>query len=133
MSAEEKQVLALLNAARVVAGLKPLRVHPALQAAAHKHAEDMSRQGYMAHAGKDGSSPFDRMEREGYKGWRGAAENVAAGQRSPAEVMASWTKSPGHHRNMMDGSYREVGIGYARARGDGMPKWCQTFGARFGD
>jgi uncharacterized protein YkwD len=113
------------NRERTRAGRPPLVVSEALTAAARRHADDMAARRRMSHRGSDGSSPFRRMEREGYVFER-AAENVAAGQRSTAEVMAAWMASPGHRRNVL-GKYDELGAACATDEA-GTPYWCVTFG-----
>ena len=66
--------------------------------------------------------------REGYR-WRALAENIAAGQRTVADVMAGWIASPGHYANLVNPAYRHVGLGHASsdagAYGD---YWVQDFG-----
>ena len=113
------------NARRAKAGLPPLLENPRLGAAATEHARDMAGRRKMAHKGVDGSSPFDRMTREGY-GFRSAAENVAYGFDDVDSVMAGWMRSPGHRRNIL-GKFSEIGVGRATAR-DGASYWCVTFG-----
>jgi len=113
------------NAERARRGLAPMAVSPELEAAAVAHARDMADRRKMAHKGGDGSSPFDRMERQGYV-FRSAAENVAYGFDDVDAVMSGWIRSPGHRRNIL-GPYAEIGVGRATAR-DGASYWCVTFG-----
>jgi len=114
------------NRVRESAGLAPLTVSDRLAAAAQGHADDMAGRRRMSHRGGDGSSPFRRMEAAGYR-YQRAGENVAQGQRSVAEVMASWMSSPGHKRNIL-GKFTEIGAGRATDE-SGTPYWCVTFGA----
>jgi uncharacterized protein YkwD len=113
------------NRARGRSGLSPLEVNDLLAVVAREHADDMARHRRMAHRGSDGSSPFRRMERAGYRYGR-AAENVAAGQFTLDELMSDWMSSPGHRRNIL-GQYAEIGTGYA-TDASGTPYWCVTFG-----
>ncbi|HSX85932.1 MAG TPA: CAP domain-containing protein, partial [Cellvibrio sp.] len=46
--------------------------------ASHVHSTDMATNNFFSHTGSDGSSPFDRMRREGYQ-FRTAGENISAG------------------------------------------------------
>ena len=39
-------------------------------------------------------------------------ENIAQGQMNPAAVMNSWKNSPGHNMNMLNGSFKRIGVGY---------------------
>ena len=45
----------------------------------------MARHGEMTHTGSDGSTPFERITRQGYH-YLSCGENVAAGQRTVNEV-----------------------------------------------
>lgn len=111
---------------RAERGLVPLVVNPSLERAAMRHARDMAGRRKMSHRGGDGSSPFRRMEEEGYSFSR-AAENVAAGVFSLESLMDAWMSSPPHRRNIL-GDFREVGAGVATSE-DGTTYWCVTFGA----
>jgi uncharacterized protein YkwD len=134
------RVLELVNAARAeprrcgwkrFAAAPPLARSAMLEAVAREHAEDMAWRGRMEHAGGDGSTPAGRATRIGYR-WLRIAENVAAGQATPEEVVASWLESDGHCANLMDPAYTETGIGVAAAPagedGPGWPYWAQVFG-----
>jgi uncharacterized protein YkwD len=113
------------NLRRAKAGLPPLFPNALLEAAAIGHARDMADRRKMAHRGGDGSSPFDRIDRQGYR-YRAAAENVAYGFDDVDSVMAGWMKSPGHRRNIL-GQFSEIGVGRAIDK-DGAAYWCVTFG-----
>lgn len=129
------RVLQLVNAARAEprrCGWKrfdaapPLVRSTTLDRVARAHAEDMAARSRMEHAGRDGSTPAERASRAGYA-WMRIAENVAQGQPTPEEAVASWLKSSGHCANLMDAAYTEMGIGVAKA-GAGGPYWAQVFG-----
>ena len=104
----------LTNVERSRAGLAPLRVEGRLMKAAQMQAEQMASLGRMDHVLRDGPypAPTDRLAAAGYK-WRAFAENIAYGQRGPEAVTESWMGSAGHRANMLNGSYTEIGIGYA--------------------
>ena len=106
----------------------PLQLNEILSIAAQGHAEDMAANNFMAHEGSDGSSPSQRADRAGYRG-RGVGENVARGYETPAAVVQGWTDSDGHCSNMMNGSYSEIGIGYAASPSTGEEFWVQLFGS----
>lgn len=108
----------------------PLRVDARIVDAARAHALDMATHDYFAHESLDGRSPFTRMQQAGYTGFA-AAENIAAGQRSPAEVVEAWRTSPGHCRNLYDADLNEVGVGYLYDPGSPYRHyWVQDFGIR---
>lgn len=113
------------NARRAKAGLLPLVANSELGSAAIAHAGDMATRGKMTHRGSDGSSPFERIARQGYH-YRRAAENVAYGFDDVESVMSGWMGSSGHRRNIL-GPTTEIGVGRAIAK-DGASYWCVTFG-----
>jgi hypothetical protein len=55
----------------------------------------------------------------GTSGWSG--ENIAAGQPDPVAVTSTWYNSSGHRANMLNPSFRFIGVGYQ----NGM--WTQQF------
>ena len=120
------QVIKLTNKERAKSGCKALRSNSLLKSAAQKHSVDMARKDYFSHTGKDGRSPFDRMTDAGYS-FAAAAENIAAGQRTPADVVEGWMNSAGHKKNILNCAYTEIGVGYAKGGSYGT-YWTQDFG-----
>lgn len=57
-----------------------------------------------------------------------AAENLAAGQSTPAEVILGWMNSPGHRANLLAAQAREAGFGVARGV-DGRLYWAMVAAA----
>ena len=108
----------------------PVKPDATLKATAAAHAKDMARHGRMTHDGSDGSTPAERATRAGYP-WRFVAENVAAGQTTADEVVATWIASPGHCANIMNPELREMGIAFAfdAASSDGT-YWAQVLATR---
>lgn len=130
-------VLLAVNAARAKVGCQPLRLNSKLTAAAKGHATAMAEQNFFSHSGKDGSRMSSRIRRQGYE-YRAAAENIAAGQRSAGQVVASWLKSAGHRRNILDCRMKDTGIALVYQPDDrpirGNPAafryyWVQVFAA----
>jgi uncharacterized protein YkwD len=99
----------LVNAYRQEKGLKPLKLNADLAKAALAHSSDLARQDKIEHKGSDGSTPWKRVERTGYRP-RLAAENVATGQISLDEVMADWKSSRSHNANLLLPDADEMGI-----------------------
>ncbi|MGH9350292.1 MAG: CAP domain-containing protein [Vicinamibacterales bacterium] len=121
-------VAELTNAERTRAGLAELRASLRLVQAAQIHAEQMARLRRLDHVLRDADHPRpeDRLAAVAYR-WQAWAENVASGQRTAAEVVAGWMRSPGHRANIMSSSVTELGAGYARDA-SGRPYWVQVFG-----
>ncbi|MGW3660417.1 CAP domain-containing protein [Streptomyces sp. NPDC005151] len=116
-------MLALVNSERGKAGCSPLAVNAKLTKAAQDHSKDMADHRNMSHTGSDGSSPGDRITRAGYH-WSAYGENVAYGYSTPGSVMEAWMTSPGHKRNILDCTFKEIGIGLAQPG----HYWTQDFG-----
>jgi uncharacterized protein YkwD len=77
--------------------------------AAAGHAADMATNNYFSHASLDGRTFSQRISATGYL-WSAVGENIAAGQKTPEEVMTAWLDSPGHCENIMNATYTEVGV-----------------------
>ena len=121
ISAFEQRVIALTNAERTERGLAPLASNAELNEAADRHAEDMSANRYFSHVGLDGDRAWDRAEDVGYSS-NGFGENIAWGQDTPEEVVAAWMKSPGHRANILNTSWKDIGVGFENEY------WVQNFG-----
>ncbi|WP_414550725.1 CAP domain-containing protein [Anabaena sp. CCY 0017] len=131
------QVIQLVNQARSqgrVCGNKrfnaasQVSTNSSLNNAAQVHSSDMAARKKMSHTGSNGSSLGQRATQAGYQ-WRAIAENVAAGQKSPSEVVQAWLKSPGHCANIMNSNYNEGGVSAVRG-GDGLLYWTMMYGKR---
>jgi stress response protein SCP2 len=120
------EVVAATNAERRRHGLAPFTVDARLGAAAQLHTADMLRRGFFDHQNPDGEQVWDRARTVGYP-YRKVAENIAAGQRSAAEVVAGWMDSPGHRRNILDAELHQIGVGHATGGSYGV-LWTQVFG-----
>jgi uncharacterized protein YkwD len=114
------RVLALVNAERAKAGCGAVSGNAALNRAAADYAALMARTGTFSHTGPDGSDFADRVRAAGYDDPGG--ENIAQGQTSADEVMDDWMNSPGHRRNILDCSFRTLGVG------ESDDYWVQEFG-----
>jgi Ca2+-binding RTX toxin-like protein len=121
-SALEQYLLELINAERAKAGAQALAFDPDLNEAAELHSQWMIATDTFSHTGAGGSSPTTRMKNAGYvlSGSWATAENIAwASLRSPAgyqdEVLLLHTNlmnSSGHRTNLLNGTYKEVGLGF---------------------
>lgn len=132
------EVVALVNAARQTGAscgsmhmppVKPVQLHAKLTASSQFHAEDMARKDYYAHASQDGRTPTARMKEAGYVA-RTTGENIAAGQQTAREVVASWLLSPGHCKNMLNDQFTDIGLGVAiNINSQKGIYWVQNFGS----
>ncbi len=104
------QVVYLLNQERVSRGLMPLKANANLAAAALGHSADMALNDFFGHTSSNGNDLGDRLTNAGYN-YTGGGENIAAGFETPQLVMDAWMNSAGHRNNILNITYREVGVG----------------------
>lgn len=133
----EDEVLSLTNARRAQGAscggqqfppAGPLAPNALLRRAARGHALDMATRDYFDHMSPEGRGPAERAKAAGYAS-PFVGENIAAGQRTPSEVVDDWMKSTGHCSNIMDARYRVLGVGSATRSGSRMGiYWVQNFG-----
>ncbi|NMG18369.1 CAP domain-containing protein [Brasilonema bromeliae] len=118
----EQQVFELTNQERTKAGLQPLQTNAELNYTADKYAQTMSENRFFSHTGQDGSQPWDRAKAVGYEA-QTMGENIAAGQKTPGEVVQAWMNSPGHRANILRSQYKDLGVGFEKNY------WVQNFGS----
>ncbi|MFD7879785.1 CAP domain-containing protein [Streptomyces sp. NPDC059766] len=123
----EAEVVALTNGERARAGLRPLSADPPLATAARAHSADMVARAFYSHTSPEGTQPWDRAAAAGSTR-RSIGENIACGQRSPAEVVEGWMNSPGHRANILKPDFTHIGVGFAGG-GPAGTYWTQLFGA----
>jgi uncharacterized YkwD family protein/spore coat assembly protein SafA len=121
----ESQVVQLTNKERAKHGLKPLAMDWELSRVARYKSVDMRDKNYFQHNSPTYGSPFDMIKSFGLS-YRSAAENIAAGQRTPEEVVQAWMNSSGHRANILNGSLTHIGVGHATGGSYGH-YWTQMF------
>ncbi|MFI7386496.1 CAP domain-containing protein [Streptomyces sp. NPDC049813] len=113
-------VVAAVNAERAAAGCHPVRLRSPLNRAAQAHSAEMADSGRLVHAGRDGSSPMERMRAAGYRPAY-AGEAIADGVGSAGSVVRLWMDSPSHRELILTCRFTHAGVG--RAGGSGGPWW----------
>jgi uncharacterized protein YkwD len=114
-----RSTLCALNRERAHSGLRKLKLNKKLSRAARRHAHDMAKRNYFSHDTLGGGTFVDRIRAEGYlKGAHSwvVGENLAWGSRGysrPRVIMNLWMNSTGHRANILNASFREIGIGLA--------------------
>jgi uncharacterized protein YkwD len=122
-SASKREILRAtlceLNRERAHHGLRTLKLNKRLSRAGRRHARDMARRNYFSHDTLGGGSFVERIRAEGYlqgaRRWV-VGENLAWGSRGysrPRVIMRMWMNSPGHRANILNATFREIGIGVA--------------------
>jgi uncharacterized protein YkwD len=107
--------LCLLNQQRTSRGIRKLHDNARLTVASQRHADDMARRNYFDHGDFVG-----RIKAAHYlSGARGytLGENIAWGSwqyATPAGIVDMWMHSPGHRANILNGGFRDIGLGIAR-------------------
>ena len=122
----EIKVLELVNVERTKMGLSSLVWDSKLADVARSHSRDMAERNFFSHTNPDGKSPFDRLKSFGISYSR-AAENIAAGQGSPEDVVKSWMNSAGHRENILNASFSKLGVGYHKSDSGYKHYWTQCF------
>ena len=105
-----------------------LEMNTVLREAARLHSEDMGRQDYFSHTGLDGRDPGQRVRDVGFRGSGPVGENIALGASTAEVATRGFMDSPGHCENIMNPSYRVIGIGYVDSGSGARHYWTQNFG-----
>ncbi len=128
----------LHNRTRALKRLRTLADNRALAEAAAGHAHDMVARGYFEHETPEGEHFDERIMDTGYArradGWK-VGENLiwASGDlATPEQLMRSWLDSSGHRANILNRSYRELGLGltYGTPGGEAGVTIAAEFGTR---
>lgn len=124
-SSQANEVLNLVNQERKKNGLTALTLSSKLTSIANTKAKDMAVNKYFSHNSPTYGTPFEMLQKFGVK-YKSAGENIAAGQKTPAQVMDSWMNSSGHRANILSKNYTELGVGFY-AGGSYDTYWVQLF------
>lgn len=119
-----RQVLTLVNKERAAEGLAPLTLDKSLCDVAGARAKEIT--SLFSHTRPDGSKCFTILDQKNIT-YHAAGENIAAGQKTPKEVVAGWMNSPGHRENIMSDNFHKLGVGYVTANDIYGHYWVQIF------
>ena len=86
-------------------------------------AREIKRQ--FSHTRPDGSSFSTALTQQGVS-YNRSGENIAYGQRTPEAVMEGWMNSSGHRANILNASFRNIGVGLYQDE-NGVKHWVQLF------
>ena len=107
----QDRMLDSVNAVRARSGAAPLTLNPQLTAAAQVQARDISRQNRAWPFGSDGSSPYDRIRREGYGGEL-VGEIYSQSYETELETLAAWMEQPDTRAVILDKRATDVGFAW---------------------
>jgi uncharacterized protein YkwD len=130
MSAQEAEILRLVNDERKRGGAPALKSSPRLVLASRGHSYDMALRNYLGHDGPAGDTPAERVRGVG-------VDSAALGEnlyldRDPeraklaARTVKSWLGSVEHRANLLSPDFTTTGVGIARAA-DGTAYITQDF------
>ena len=105
----------LINRARRDAGHPDLNLDPVLSDVARRHSERMRDEGFFDHTDPSGGNPASRARSVGV-GFSMIGENLATvskGSDPAAIAHALLMENHEHRANILDGRFRDVGIGVA--------------------
>lgn len=118
-----QQVIDLVNDERSKAGLSAVTEATDVSAAAAIRAQEITSN--FSHTRPDGTYYNTVLDQSGISYW-GSGENIAYGQKTPAEVMNGWMNSQGHRANILNASYTKIGVAYYQ-NSNGVTYWVQLF------
>ena len=116
------EVVRLVNAERAKEGLAALQMDSSLNSAAQVRAKEIVTS--FSHTRPNGSNCFTALSEAGIK-YNGSGENIAYGQKTPAEVVNAWMNSAGHRANIMSSKFTKIGVGCHNS--NGTYYWSQFF------
>lgn len=138
-AAYEQEVLDLVNQYRADESLPPLKRVTALDYAARYHSADLGQDNYFSHDSCDregGALVFECGTWDRISAYYPSAsgENIAAGYPTPQSVMNGWMNSSDHRANILNASYRTIGVGYYYVENSTYGSyWTQDFGRLSGE
>lgn len=121
---DASSILALVNNARIKAGLPRLKRNSLLDTAAQAKANDEATKGYFAHVSPvDGKDYVFFLQQVGYSCHSNtgpcAGENLGEGYTTASDLVQAWINSPTHYANIVAANYTETGIGIAQGKYQG--------------
>jgi uncharacterized protein YkwD len=107
---QEQAFFTLINNYRTANGKVKLTMSSKLNRMASWHSADMATKNYFSHTDSANRSVTTRASQCDTAG--GVGENIAAGTAwdTAQEAFDAWKNSPGHNSNMLNSSYKQIGI-----------------------
>ena len=121
----QEEVVRLTNIERAKVGVPPLVSDWQISRVARYKANDMRDNNYFSHYSPTYGDPFVMLRDFGIP-FNKAAENIAARQTTPAQVVQAWMNSESHRAAMLNPEYKKIGVGYAEGGYLGY-YWVQMF------
>jgi uncharacterized YkwD family protein len=109
LTADEEQMIQLVNQARAQAGLRALIADSTLTHTARQKSQDMVSLNYFAHRSPTYGSPYEMLSQFGIA-FQSAGENIACNH-TVAAAHQALMNSQGNRDNILNVSYTSIGIG----------------------
>jgi len=138
-----RSIRCLLNRQRARRGIPRLESDRKLTRASQNHNEYMQQTDCFAHTCRGERDLSGRLGLVGYlvgglTRWA-AGENIAWGGQdrgSPKAIVRAWMNSPGHRANILNSTFRDLGVGFSKgspySRRDDAGTYTTDFGLRIG-
>src|SRR5690242_5890336 len=133
LATSKRATICLLNDIRREHGLHPFHLNRRLSLASQRHTNSMTAHQYFAHGDFVGRIRNARYL-TGARGWT-VGENIAWGSfdwATPASIVDTWMHSPPHRANILNRTFREIGIGVSRGAPVPGKASAATYGTDFG-
>jgi uncharacterized protein YkwD len=119
MSAQEAEILRLVNDERKRGGAPALKSSQRLVLASRGHSYDMALRNYLGHDGPAGDTPAERVRSVGVDS-AALGENIYMDHDTDRAKLAEravqgWLRSPEHRAHMLSRDFGTTGVGIARA------------------
>lgn len=124
VSEYQREVLRIVNEARVAEGLPAFEGSELLNTAANVRAQEIYAS--FSHTRPDGSSCFSIAGQMGISAMT-MGENIAAGSATPEGVVQQLLNSPPHRANIMSSDFTAMGVGYFETGDSYKYYWVQFF------
>lgn len=111
----EQELFRLTNQKRSDNGVAALSWSEEIAVVARAHSNDMNNRNYFSHNSPEGVTPFQRLTLGGVS-YSTAGENIAAAGTAEM-IIEAWMNSSGHRANILNPSFRRIGIGVAQNSG----------------
>lgn len=115
-TAIQTELFEIINVKRQEKGLQPLQREDVLMQAAYAHSLDMITQGYFDYTGKDGRTPFVRMQDSGMV-FHSAAEVLVRYQGETPQLYMELMRVASRYGNIFDAQMSRIGMGIANEYG----------------
>lgn len=112
LTAQEQQMINLVNQERTSRGLAALSVDMRLVKVARMKSQDMINNNYFGHQSPVYGSPFDLLKAQGIT-YHAAGENLA-GNPSVENAHTGLMNSAGHRANILNTNFTKIGIGIVK-------------------